>query len=272
MHGLPLTRTLCLILTAGTLASLLPSASCVPAQYPVSETYYETGFVTENRSETYDETVAVIKTVSGEEPLIPYVVWSNPSLKFKGNKFIWYYGYRLPDTGAHTGEKIRIALYKQDYYEYAVISLFDMAPRGQVLQPPIIDTSNPTKPHTVDWTWVTKEDDTGTISDWLNTANIKFNFARFLGAQSDLWLNRGSAYSIEFDTRGARDIAVVISAPTIPQNARYSASLVWTDNITENVTRTAERQVPYQVERRVEKQRTVYETRQVPFWETLFSK
>ena len=272
MRGLPLTATLCLILTVGTVSSLLPSASCVPVPYPVRETYYETGFVTENRTETYDETVEVVKTISGEQALIPYVVWSNPSLKFKGNRFIWYYAYLLPGTVSHTEEKIRISLYKQDYYEYSVISLFDMAPRGQVLQPPSISPSDPPQPPTVEWTWISKEGDTSTISNWLNTANIKFNYARFLGAQSDLWMNRARAYSIDFDTRGARDIAVVISAPTTAQNARYSASLVWTDNVTENVTRTMGRQVPYQVERKTEKQRTVYKTRQAPFWETLFNK
>ena len=272
MHGRRLTPTVYLIITAGILAALLPAFSCVPLQYPVKETYYETGFVTENRTETYDETVAVVKTVSGEEPLIPYVVWSNPSLSFKGNKFIWYYGYRLPGTDARATEKIRITLLKQDYYEYAVISLFDMAPRGQVLQPPVIAPTEPLQPPTVEWLWISKEGDASTLSNWLNTANIKFNFARFLGAQSDLWMNRGSAYSIDFDTRGARDIAVVIAAPTIPQNARHSAYLIWTDNVRENVTRTMERQVPYQVERMIEKQRTVYKVRQVPFWETLFNK
>jgi hypothetical protein len=272
LRGRQLTGILCLILTAGIVSSLLPAASCVPVQYPVKETYYETVLISENRTETYDETVAVVKTLSREEALMPYVVWSNPSLKFKGNKFIWYYGYKLPDSGTHTAEKIRIALYKQDYYEYAVISLFDMAPRGQVLQPPSISPSDPLQPPDVERTWITKDGDTTTLRDWLNLANIKFNFARFIGAQSDLWLNRGSAYDIEFDTRGARDIAVVIAAPTMPQNARFSAFLHWTDNITENVTGTMEHQVPYQVERRVEKQRTVYKIRQVPIWEILFNK
>jgi len=272
LHCPPLSGTVCLILTAGIVSSLVPAASCVPVPYPVSETYYATVLVTENRTETYDETVAVVKTVSGEEPLIPYVVWSNPSLKFKDNRFIWYYGYSLPGTDAHATEKIRITLLKQDYYEYAVISLFDMGPRGQVLQPPCISPSDPLQPPTVEWRWISKVGDSSTISNWLNTANIKFNFARFLGAQSDLWMNRDSTYSIDFDTRGARDIAVVIAAPTIAQNARYSASWIWTDNVTETVTRTMERQVPYQVERRIEKQRTVSKTRQVPFWETLFNK
>jgi hypothetical protein len=272
LHVRRLTPKVYLITTAGILAALLPAFSCVPLQYPVKETYYETGFVTENRTETCDETVAIVKTVSGEEPLIPYIVWSNPSLSFKGNKFIWYYGYRLPGTDARATEKIRITLLKQDYYEYAVISLFDMAPRGQVLQPPVIAPAEPLQPPTVEWRWISKEGDTTTLNNWLNTANIKFNFARFLGAQSDLWMNRAKAYSIEFDTRGARDIAVVISAPTTAQNVRYFASWIWTDNVTETITRATERQVPCQVERMVEKQRTAYKTRQVPVWETFFNK
>jgi hypothetical protein len=272
LYSRRLTASLFLILTAGLLVSLLPSVSCVPMQYPVKETYYDTGFVTENRTETYEETVAVVKTVSGEEQLVPYVVWSNPSLSFKGNKFIWYYGYLLPGPASHAEEKIRISLYKQDYYEYSIISLFDMSTRGQVLQPPSIAPSDPLQPPTVEWKWISTEGDSSSLSNWLNTANIKFNFARFLGAQSDLWMNRAKAYSIDFDTRGARDIAVVIAAPTIAQNARYSASLIWKKNVSENVTRTVERQVPYQVERSIEKLRTVYKVRQVPFWETLFNK
>ena len=261
-----------LLLPAGILVFLLTSASCVPVQYPVKETYYESVLVTENRTETYEGTAAVVKTVYGEEPLTPYMMWSNPSLKFKDNRFIWYYGYRLPAARAHAGEKIRIKLFKQEYYEYSVISLFDMAPRGQVLQPPAISPSDPPDPPAVEWRWITSEGDTSELGNWLNTANIKFNYARFLGAQSDLWMNRGSAYAIDFDTRGASEIAVVISAPTIPQNARFAASLAWTDNVTEYVTRTMERQVPYQVEQRVEKQRTAYKTRQAPLWEAIFNK
>jgi hypothetical protein len=272
LRGRRLTATHCLILTAMIISSLLPAASCVPVQYPVRETYYEPGLITDNRTETYEETVAVVKTVSGEDLLTPYIVWSNPSLKFINNRFIWYYGYRLPGTISRAKEKIRITLLKQDYYEYSMISLFDMAPRGQVLQPPVIAPSDPLQAPTVQWLWISKEGDTSAINNWLNTANIKFNFARFLGGQSDLWMNRGSAYSIEFDTRGARDIAVVIAAPTTAQNARFTASWIWTDNVTEYVTRAMQRQVPYQVERTIERQRTVYKTRQAPFWEALLNR
>ncbi len=272
MTGSHLNTPVRALLVMGLITIVLSVTSCVSVQQPLQETYYETVYITENRTETYDETVAVVKTICGEEALIPCVVWSNPSLRFKGHRFIWYYGYRLPGTGAHTEEKLRIALYKQDYYEYSLISLFDMAPRGQVLQPPLISAPDPLQPPAVQPNWITKEGDATGFKDWLNLANIKFNFARFLGGQSDLWMNRESAYAIEFDTRGARDIAIVIAAPTIPQNARYSASWIWTDNVTENITRTLERRVPYQVERKVEKQRTVYKTSRVPIWEAPFIK
>lgn len=269
MSGRRLGSLISLILAAGILSSFVQAVSCVPVKYPLKETYTETVLVTENRTESYEETVPVVTTVSGEEVIAPYIIWSNPSLTFKGNESVWYYGYRLPGIGAHVTEKIRISLLKQDYYEYAVISVFDMSPGGQVLRPPSISPSDPLQPPSVEWQWLNKVDDTTGLSDWLNLANIKFNFARFLGGQSDLWLNRAVAYSIEFDMRGAREIAVVIAAPTTSQNARFTASLLWTDNTTENVTRTVLRQVPYRVERKAEKQRTVYETRQAPFWETL---
>ena len=272
MTGSHLNTPCSVLLVMGLITIVLSVTSCVSIQQPVQETYYETVYITENRAETYGETVPVVKTVSGEEALIPYVVWSNSDLRFKGNRFIWYYGYRLPGTDAHAEEKIRIALYKQEYYEYVAVSLFDMAPRGQVLPPPFISTSDSLQPPAVQWNWITKESDTTTFKDWLNLANIKFNFARFLGGQSDLWMNRGSSYDISFDTRGARDIAVVFSGPTTAQNARFGTFLSWSDSITENVTMDMQRQIPHQVEQRIQKQRTVYKTSQIPFWEALLLK
>lgn len=256
----------------GLITIVLAVTSCVSVQQPVQETYYQTVYITENRTETYTETVPVIRTITGEEIAIPYVMWSNPTLKFKGTKFIWYYGYNLPDPGAHTAIKLKLFLLKQQYHEYVAVSLFDMAPRGQVLQPPLISPSDPLQPPAVQQNWITKEGDTTAFKDWLNLANIKFNFARFLGGQSDLWMNRESSYDISFDTRGARDIAIVFSGPTTPQNARFSALLLLSDTVTENVTSVMQRQIPYQVEQRIQKQRTVYKTSQVPFWEALLYK
>jgi hypothetical protein len=224
-------------------------------------------YVTENRSEVFTQTYPVTSTVSSQEQLTPYVLWSNPGLMFKGTPFVWYYGYRLPARQAGGVEKIRISLHKQEYYENVAVSLFDMGPRGQVLQPPAIPTQDPIYSDTVQWNWITSSGDTSTISKWLNSANIKFNFARFVGGQSDLWMNRARPYDIDFDTRGARDIAVLFIGPTIPQNTRFSASLLRYDQVTENVTRTVELQVPYQVEQRIQRERTVNKTVQVPFWQ-----
>jgi len=263
------TKALSLLLLV---AAALPVPACVEVQYPQKETYYDTVYVTENRSEGLSETYPVTRIVSGQEQLTPYVIWSNPTLKFKGTPFVWYYGYRLPGNQTHEVEKVRISLYKQDYYENVAVSLFDMGPRGQVLQPPSISILDPVYTDTVQWNWLTYGGDisgsgTSPMGGWLNSANIKFNFARFLGGQADLWMNRGSPYYIDFDTRGARDIAVLFTGPTIPQNSRFSASLQWSDQVTDNLTRTVQRQVPLQVEQQVQKERTVIKKVQVPFWQ-----
>jgi hypothetical protein len=254
------------------MAAALPALSCVAVQYPQKEIYYDTVYVTENRSEAFSETYPVTRIESGQEQLIPYVIWSNPILRFKGTPFVWYYGYRLPGMQTHDVEKIRISLYKQEYYENVAVSLFDMGPRGQVMQPPAISPLDPVYNTSVQWNWFTSSGDTSSgdtspMARWLNSANIKFNFARFIGGQAYLWMNRERPYDIDFDTRGARDIAVLFTGPTIPQNTRFSASLLWSDQVTDNVTGTVERQVPYQVEQRIQKERTVNKTVLVPFWQ-----
>jgi len=259
------------------IAVALPALSCVAVQYPQKETYYESVYVTENRSEALSETYPVTRIESGQELLTPYVIWSNPSLMFKGTEFVWYYGYRLP--GTHDEEKIRISLYKQEYYENVAISLFDVGARGQVLQPPSISPLDPIYTDTVQWNWFTYSGDTsGTdaagsstsaMGRWVNSANIKFNFARFVGGQADIWMNRARPYDIDFDTRGARDIAVMFIGPTTAQNTRFGATLLWSDRITETATRTVERQAPYVVEQSIQKERTVNRTVQVPFWQAL---
>jgi len=253
-----------------TMPAALTTLSCVTVQYPQQETYYDTVYITENRTEVLSETYPFTRTVGGQEQLTPYLLWSNPTLVFKGTRFVWYYGYRLPGTQSHDVEKIRISLYRQEYYENVAVSLFDMGPRGQVLQPPVISPLDPAYTTIVQWNWFSYPIDLGntdTISKWLNSANIKFNFARFLGGQTDLWMNRGHPYEIDFDTRGARDIAVLFTGPTIPQNTRFSASLLWSDRLTDNVTKTVERQVPYRVEQRIQKEWTVNRTALVPFWQ-----
>ncbi len=249
------------------MALVLPVLSCVPVQYPHKEIYYETVTVTENRTEMFNETYTITRTESGREQLTPYVAWSNPTVKFKGTPFVWYYGYRLPGAQTHDVERIRISLYKQYYYENIAVSLFDMGARGQVLQPPQVSYQDSIYNQSVRWDWFTYGTEAETMEKWLDSANIKLNFARYLGGQADLWLNRWQPYDIEFDTRGAREIAVLFTGPTTSENVRFSASLSWYDYITENATRMVERTVPYQLEQQVQKERTVTRTSLAPFWQ-----
>ncbi|MFA5078817.1 MAG: hypothetical protein WC541_04960 [Dehalococcoidia bacterium] len=245
----------------------IPALSCIPVQYPQKETFYETVTVTENRTELVSEMYPVTRTISGREQLTPYIMWSSPTVKFRGTPYVWYYGYRLPGAQLHQVEKIRISLYKQYYYENIAVSLFDMGERGQVLQPPLISPSDPADTATVSPNWFTYGTEVEALNKWLNSANIKFNFARRLGGQADLWMNRWQPYDIEFDARGAREIAVLFTGPTTSENVRFSAWLSWYDYVTENTTRMVERTVPYQVERRVQSERTVTGTSLVPFWQ-----
>ncbi len=273
-HSRRLTRATAGVRIAGTALPLLiltilavPSLSCAPVQYPQKEVFYETVTVTENRTELVSEIYPVTRTISGREQLTPDILWSSPTVRFKGTPYVWYYGYKLPGAQVHQTEKIRISLYKQYYYENVAVSLFDVGARGQVLQPPLISPSDPVDSATVYKDWFTYGTEAEAVNKWLNLANIKFNFARQLGGQTDLWMNRWQPYDIEFDTRGARDIAVLFTGPTTSENVRFSASLAWYDYVTENTTRMVERTVPYQLEKRIQRERTVNKTSLVPFWQ-----
>jgi hypothetical protein len=69
---------------------------------------------------------------------------------------------------------------------------------------------------------------------------------------------------LELDFNGAKDLAIV--SFMVELQPVQEVKIAWCDNVTEKKTVTKERQVPYQVE----KQRTVTQTKKVPFWETIF--
>lgn len=258
-------------LTAGILVvPLLLSISCITIQEPVIQRYTETIYVSDNESRPYSETIPSIHRVTREEPLIPYILWSNPSLKFSGHMYLWYHGYNLSNLQQNSGGKLKILLHEQKYYEKTVLRAFDMTPRGQILTPPQISPSDPPVPPQVFWTWISVDGDTTSMENWLNLANIKLNHARFLGARANLWSHESLGQTLELDVRGAREIAIIMSGPTIPQNARFTTSFGWTQSISENQTVTGQRPLPSPREITVEKERTVFKARQAPFWELFF--
>jgi len=242
-------------------------------QVPVTETYSETSYITDNITESYNESVPVSTQPSGEYALSPYIIWSNADLDFQGGfRNIWYYGYSFSELPRHDMEIIRINILEQKYYENSVFRAFDMTQRGQILAPPLIAVTDTVPPKSIGYPWISTRGSIEAIDDWLNLANIKLNYAKFLGGRQNVWSKNQDSYILEFDLKGAREIAILISGPTIAQNVKFTASVAWTDNRTQYRTITAERQVPFQKEVQVEKQRTVFHTRQVPFWDILFSK
>ncbi|RPJ63754.1 MAG: hypothetical protein EHM12_01480 [Dehalococcoidia bacterium] len=244
-------------------------SSCVTVKSSSEEPYYVTELATENRTETYTETVPVERLIRHEQPLQPYILWSNPELTFNKHKSLWYYGYDLSGFTAHNKQKIRIMFFKQQFYEYTAVSVFDMHPRGQILAPPLIATSDNISAIVVLNSWISSKQTSSTFNTWIGMANMKLDFAHFLGGSTDLFMNRATASPVELDTRGSQEIAILINGPTDPQNCRFSVSLTWEEPVTENVTRTFERTIPVQVEHKILKQKSVPQYRQVPFWEAL---
>ena len=250
----------------------ITSASCVTVASTREETYYVTEYVTENRTESFSEVVPVSVVTPGEDVLAPCISWSNSVFRFNGIKHVWYYGFDLSGLPSHANEKIKLAFSKQQFYEYTAVSVFDMSARGQLLSPPLISTADEAPPAGIKREMLNMTGDSSTFDNWLNMANYKLNFARFIGGRSDLWLNDERPYTVEFSTRGVTDIAVIISGPSAPQNMRFNAMRSWTDSDIQNVTRSVERPVPYQLEKKVAKQRTVTQSRQAPFWELFLHK
>ncbi|MCX6005703.1 MAG: hypothetical protein NTZ34_00355 [Chloroflexi bacterium] len=254
------TIVLILVFCAQILSSVL-FPSCVTVQSSLEEPYYVTEYTTENRTELYTETVPIVKSVPHKEVLQPYILWSNPQLLFNQRKSIWYYGYDLSGFPPHEKQQIKLEFFKQQFYEYLAVSVFDMDQRGQILAPQLISDSDNISSIVVKPNWITSQEDISTFNTWFKLADMKLTFAHFLGGRTDLFSNSATAYPVELNTRGSREIAVLIYGPTDPQNRGFSATLEWSENVTEYVTRTAERSVPVQVEHRVIKQKSVLQSR-----------
>jgi hypothetical protein len=239
------------------------AAGCVDISYPVKESYWENTTVSENHSETYSEAVPIIRTISGEQSLTPYIVWSNPQLGYNNLIHFWYYGYSLP---RHDESRVKMLFLKQSYYEFVRVYVYDFGERGQILAPPLISAAENVSSS------ATGVQDISSWNNWNNSAETKLTFARPLASISDLWLNYEENRAVEFDTHGSREIAIIISGPTVAQNCYFTATLAWSDNITENVTRTSDHNITSSIQQPTEKTRSTFKTKQVPFWEILFNR
>jgi hypothetical protein len=235
-----------------TLISLLLVTSCVTRQVPVVETYYETEYKTEYRTEPYTETVnTVISSKQGTTYLNLQTKWYTDVLipGFEGSGGTYYYDYIIESV--HSKNQVQIILSQGAQDQSGVVRAYNLSSYG-----PIPPRPTPYKKFFYQPSEI----------DWLNNLNAVLGAAPLLG---EVRLGSG-VNQIVFDANGILEFGIF--ATTWDANAIRSVKLVWTDEVLGPKTVTGERQVPYQVPYQAEKQRTVYKTETVPFWDALLGR
>jgi hypothetical protein len=279
--------------------SLVFTVSCVSKEVPVTETYYEI----ETRTESYTADV-----VTGEYKLIPNTDWycenleiitsktesNNPWENPLSSSGVWYFGYKLPE---HSSSKIVIqtwdkepesswnpptlqenSLFPWQQQQQERVLAYDTSNVGYWDKPPF-DKALYTRIHYISpfgGHWGDPElnnvspEEIKQFNEWLDYFNTQLANQTKLDIQ---YQYSNSGY--QFDTTGIKTIAILIAGngakPSMSGEYSYvpesshnnpikSITLAWSDNVTK------QREVPYQVE----KQRTVMQTKKVPFWEAIF--
>ena len=273
-------------------------ASCVSRQYPVTSTYEETAYRTEYVNETYTDNETTSQTLSGQYELAPFYSWFSQYIAFSGKTNFWYTAYDIPQSQPYDNIRLKISIWKQPQYESATISVLDMT-RGGHLSTPAPAVAGDSGKGQVEWKWITStgsgttspfasdsssgsnaDSDSnpepasimGGVSDtWLDAANIQVNQSQFLGGRTYLWSKEENPQVFELNAGRAEKIGIILCGPQYGWNTRVTISATWSQTITSCQPVTRERKVEKQVPYTVQKQKTVYETRQVPFWEGLLS-
>ena len=247
--------------------ALVLTVSCVNKEVPVTETYYETEYRTETYSEIED---VVVGNQCGEDSLSPQLKWYAPNLTMSFCKKVWYFGYSIP---RHDTSHIQVILRNDLRFEFqGGVYAYDLGELGHIPQPPsgqwvLKQTPTPNPFGGEPPPWQTGEfyyvwgDPPGqhALKDWMASANSKIESARYPGK----WTGQGT---FEFDAKDTKNLAIFACGATFEWEPIREVKLKWCDNTTEARTVIKEHEVPYQVE----KQRTVMQTKKVPFWETIF--
>jgi hypothetical protein len=254
---------LCLALAA----ALAACASCVPRQYQVTRAYEETAYRAETVRETYTENETTTETVTGQYELSPLYTWYSNGIEFNLESNVWYAAYDIPQEPAYDNLRFRLSIWKQLQNEPASLRVLDMTRGGQLTPPTASQTQDYTE-GLFPWTWI-KSPGQSVEWTWLDQANRQIAQSLFIGGRSYLWSKQEDPQVLDLNAGRAKKIAVIICGPEYRWNTRVTALVEWsrTTSISTPVARqrTVEKQVPYQVTR----QKTVTETRQVPFWEAV---
>ena len=268
------------------------ATSCISREYPVTSTYTETAFRTEYVTEAYTENETTVDSVSDSYELQPFYTWYSQNIAFNGQTNFWYIAYDIPQSPPYDNLRLKVSIWKQLQYESASIRILDMTKSGQLTTPaPAI--YGDTGLGQVKWTWITASttgttnawgsssgnttDNTSTTmtggasTTWLDMANIQINQSKFLGGRTNLWSRPENPQVFDLDAGKAQKIGIIICGPQNGWNARVTLQGTFIGNSLSQKSVTGERQVARQVPYEVEKQKTTFETRQVPFWE-MFSR
>jgi len=283
--------------------SLVFTASCVSKEVPMTETYYETELKTENSIDTvngedelHPEIDWYCENLIMEQKVVSLPIGSS----LEG---IWYLGYKLPQHNASkiviktvsTTPEARKRALENVFFSYEMVSAYDMTNTEHIAKPPF-DKAVYTVYHHFGGEYAHpsrslypyQEEE---MNEWLDMFNARLANNSELGTQFSCYrreLSPGIGVSVwecdtaeyEFDTTGVRILAIIIAGggyygqneQLALEHASYgfvssesieypwpviSIKLIWSDEVTE------QREVPYQVE----KQRTIMQTKKVPFWE-----
>jgi hypothetical protein len=231
--------------------------SCISKEMPVTETYYETEYKTEYKTETYTETEDVVVHTSEDQTyLTPVSTWQT-NLYFKaggsGTGITYYYGYEIDTEHTTSQVKILVSSAAGGYIGVYNLTGVGQIPAKQSYGAGILKAGGEPSLYPGEQEWL----------DNLNT--ILTDPKRILFFQS---MSALSGNEIIFDSKGIKEFAIF--ANSWNQRAIQSVKLAWSDDTIEKRTATKERQVPYEMPYQVEKQRTVMQTKQVPFWEAIF--
>jgi hypothetical protein len=232
---------------------LMLVTSCGTRQVPVIETYYETEYKTEYRTEAYTETVnTVISSKQGATYLNLQTKWYTDVLipGFEGSGGTYYYDYVIESS--HSKNQVEVNISPGAQEQSGVVRVYDLSSNGPI----------PPRPTPFKKIYLQPSE-----LDWLSNLNTTLSTAPMLG---EVQLGSGAANQIVFDASNVTEFGVFAS--TWDAYAIRSVRLIWTDEVIGPKTVTGERQVAYQVPYQAEKQRTVYKTETVPFWDALLGR
>ncbi|MGA2367350.1 MAG: hypothetical protein ABSF74_02100 [Dehalococcoidia bacterium] len=234
----------------------------------MTQDYNATENRTEYITESYTENETYTSVSSGEYELPSFTNWTSFDVTLNNLGNLFYYGYDITDPDNYDNISLKIEIWKPPQYEMESISVFDVTKTGHLSypEPPIAGeetTTDNTSSYVIN----------GTASNrWLENANALITRAKFLGARTNLWSNQDNPQLIQLDAGKAQKIGIIISGPGNKWNTTIRLFVLWTINTPVygpvNKERTVQKQVPYQVV----KQRTYYEIKHVPIWETFFTE